>query len=210
MITGIASPSAKPIIGLAGGIGAGKSLVAAGLERLGAGVIDADRLARQALEAPEVRRQIEAAWGAGVLGEDGRVDRARLAAEVFGEPARRRQLESILHPRVRARREAMREHFRETAPVRAIVEDCPLLFETGLDRACDRVIFVDAPRARRLERLRAERGWDEAELDRREAAQWPLDMKVQAADYVLRNDADPSACFDRLQRLFDQVIHSDS
>lgn len=177
-----------PIIGLAGGIGAGKSAVAACLQALGCVVSDSDELAKAALRDHAVVEQLVARWGARVIGRDGLVNRSAVAAIVFEDERERRWLESIVHPWIEARRRAS---FAAAPPgTPALVIDAPLLFEAGLDRDCDGILFVDAPRALRLERLRASRGWSASELDRREAAQLPLDLKRAKADIVIVNTGD--------------------
>ena len=177
----------RPVIGLVGGIGAGKSTVARAFALLGCVVSDSDRDAKAALDEPDTRDRIVAALGQGLLDGDGRIDRARLATRIFGDAEARRTLESIVHPRVHARRAAAFAAAPASDP--ALVIDAPLLLEAGLDAACDAVVFVDCPREERLRRVREHRGWDEAELARREAAQLPLDAKRARADHVVVNDA---------------------
>jgi dephospho-CoA kinase len=175
-----------PVIGLVGGVGAGKSAVASKMGELGCLVIDADAAARQVLERSDVAARLVEWWGADVLGADGKVDRAKVSGIVFSDPEQRRRLESLVHPLVRADRE--REIARAAAEgMRAVVIDAPLLFEAGTDRMCDSIVFVDSPREQRVARVRA-RGWDEAELARREAAQMPLSEKQARCDQVIMND----------------------
>ena len=128
------------VLGLTGTIGAGKSTVAGLLAELGAFVIDADALARDALERNDVRREIAEAFGPGTLDRGGRVDRAALAARVFDDADARRRLEAIVHPRVaEARSEAERRARSAAPPPAVIVHDVPLLFETGSDVPVDAV-----------------------------------------------------------------------
>ena len=172
------------VLGLAGGIAAGKSHVARLLREMGAVVFDSDAEARALLDEPDVRSELVSWWGGGVLGPDGRVDRARVAAIVFKDPSQRARLESLVHPRLKRDRAQV---FREAAAhgARVAVIDAPLLFEAGLDAECDAVVFVDTPRETRLERVRTARGWDEAELERREAAQRPVDEKRARSRFVV-------------------------
>lgn len=180
-------PARPPVIGLAGAIGAGKSTVAGILAEAGCLVSDADRLARDSLLEPEVLGELVAWWGPRVLDRSGRADRRAIAEIVFADPEARRRLEALVHPRVHAARAAAFESAPADTP--ALVIDAPLLFEAGLAEVCDAIVFVDAPREVRIERVAA-RGWDAGELDRREAAQWPLDRKRASADHVVVNDAD--------------------
>lgn len=182
-------PETRPVvIGLAGGIGAGKSHVASILETMGCSVTDSDKQARAVLDRPEVARQLAQWWGESILTTDGKVDRAKVASIVFEDPRERHRLERLIHPLVH---QARREHIAKAvrAGTRAVVIDAPLLFETGIDAECDAVIFVDAPVEERLERVRSTRGWDEAELQRREQAQLPLDEKQQRSHYSVTNSA---------------------
>lgn len=185
--------SALPVIGLAGGIGSGKSTVAGILARLGCLVVDSDARAKAALDLPQVREQLVAWWGEGILqnpaaaGGERRIDRAKVAQVIFADPEQRKRLEALVHPIVRQDRAAAAKEG-AAAGARAVIVDAPLLFEAGLDAECDAVIFVDAPRAVRLERVRANRGWSPEELERRESAQLPLQTKRERADYCVVND----------------------
>ena len=183
-----AQPAARrlPVIGLAGGIGSGKSTVASAFARLGCFVIDSDARAKAALDRPEVRAQLVRWWGDAVLAPDGRVDRSKIAAKIFADPEQRRRLEQLVHPIVREDRAAM---IREAlaAGARAVIVDAPLLFEAGVDAECDTVVFVDAPREQRLERVGRTRQWDEQELVRREASQLSVEEKHRRCRYIVEN-----------------------
>ena len=88
---------------------------------------------------------------------------------------------------------------------RALVIDAPLLLEVGLDRECDRIVFVDTPSEARAERVRASRGWTPEELARREDLQWPLDRKRGSADHVIRNDGDPASLRAQVRAVLDEA-----
>lgn len=193
------------VVGIAGGVGSGKSAVARMLGELGCVVVDSDARAKAALERPDVREQLRAWWGAGVFRADGTVDRAKIADIVFAAPAERARLEGLIHPLVRAERG---ELIREAAAggAKAVIVDAPLLFEAGVDRECDAVIFVDAPREVREERVRSTRGWSPEELNRREAAQWPLDRKRAASTVVVVNDGDEATLRGRVGEALDRVL----
>ena len=193
------------VIGMAGGIGAGKSEVARALAELGCVVADSDKAAREALDRPDVRETLVGWWGPEILADDGRVDRKRVAAIVFGDPSERQRLEALVHPIVRRGRDELRRMAVE-AGAPAVVIDAPLLFEAGLDAECDAVLFVDAPRAVRVERVRETRGWDEGELERREKVQIPLDAKRHRSDYEVVNNADPEQLRLRVRRILDQIL----
>ena len=196
----------KPVIGLAGGIGAGKSAVAAILAGLGCVVCNSDDLARQALGDPAIRAELVGWWGRDVLNPDGEIDRAAVAAIVFNRPDELRRLELLVHPWIETRRKALFA----TAPadVCALVIDAPLLFEAGLDAECDAVIFVDADRGTRLARVAEGRGWDELELDKREDSQLPLDEKRARSDYVVSNNGDLRALSEQVHRTLNEIVQN--
>ncbi len=181
----------KPIIGLAGGVGSGKSFAARLLKEMGCAVIDSDAQVRAAYETDVVRQQLRTWWGDTVFTQAGQVDRRAIAQRVFAKPEERKRLEQLIHPLVAAARDAQMRQFAELPQALAFVWDTPLLFETGLNRDCDAVIFVDADLEQRLRRVAESRGWFEEELLRREKFQWPLDKKRLFSDYVVKNAADP-------------------
>lgn len=185
------------VIGLVGGIGAGKSTAAQILGDLGCLVVDADRDSRAALDRAEVRGMLVRWWGPKVLTAEGLIDRKKVAEIVFANPMERNRLESLVHPIVKADRGALVKRAAEEGRP-GVVIDAPLLFEAGSHQDCDAVFFVDCPRDIRLARV-ARRGWNSDELDRREAAQMPLDEKRAKADEVLVNDGDITALRERLR-----------
>lgn len=178
----------KPILGIVGGIGSGKSYVARLFGEEGCLVIDSDALVREAYDDPAVRQTLREWWGEAVFRPDGSVDRRAIANQVFRKDDELRRLEGLVHPWVDRRR---RQIMQAAGPrVVAFVWDTPLLFEAGLDRECDRVVFVEAPLEERVRRVAAQRGWNAAELLRREKLQMPLDKKRQLSDDVLVNSAE--------------------
>lgn len=181
------TPQPVPVIGLVGGVGSGKSAVARAFEKLGCVVSDSDKAVREVLARPQVVDTLVGWWGEGVLDADKRVDRKKVADLVFKDPFERRRLESLVHPMVRESRGDLIARARASG-AKGVVVDAPLLFEAGVDAECDAVVFVDAKRSVRLGRVREHRGWDEAELDRRENAQMPLEEKRRRSDHVLPNN----------------------
>ena len=190
----------KPIIGLAGGIGAGKSSVASILTELGVGLIDSDAISRAQMSGPEVAETLSRWWGDRVLDEHGGIDRKRVGDIVFEDSAERMRLEQLLHPRVVRERTALVERYEADPAIRAIVLDSPLLFETGLDKQCDVVWFVEAEQEVRAERVATSRRWSPEELGRREKLQKPLDFKRANADYRVVNSSG-------IDDLRPQVVH---
>ena len=172
---------------MTGNIAAGKSAVAQVWTGLGATIIDADKLAREAVEPGMPALQaIVARWGAEVLDESGALNRAALRGIVFTDPAARRELEEIVHPAVGALRD--REYRRaEERGERIVVADIPLLFEVGLQHEFDCIVLVDAPESVREARLVRDRGLTPDEARRMTAAQMPSDAKRDQADYIIEN-----------------------
>jgi len=162
----------KLVVGLIGGIGSGKSQVAAAFALRGARVIAGDQLGQAALRDADIRARVADRWGNDVLDDKGEVDRRRLAAIVFADPAELKALAAIM-------------------------------LEAGWNDVCDRLIYIEAPRGVRLERVRRQRGWTEKEVAAREQAQLPLTEKVVRADHVLEN----SASLEHLDRQVHDLLH---
>jgi dephospho-CoA kinase len=174
------------LVGLTGGIGAGKSTVAAMLEERGARVIDADDLARRAVRSGTATfDRIVERFGSDVVGTDGELDRAALAAIVFADPDRRRELERITHPEVARMLQEALEPFRSTVDV--VVYASPLIVESGMTDACDVVVVVAAPAEDQLRRVGAQRGMSESDVRARMAAQASDDERAASADVILDN-----------------------
>lgn len=188
-------------IGLTGGIASGKSVVAARLKERGAVLVDADALAREVVEpGTEGLDRIVAEFGADMLDDAGRLDRARLGGAVFGNPERLAALNAIVHPLVRARAAAITA----AAPDDAIVvQDIPLLVETGQGAAFHLVLVVDAPEDVRLQRMRELRGMTEEAARSRMAAQATRDARLAAADVVLDNSGTVQHLLDQVDGLWD-------
>ncbi len=179
----------KPIIGLVGGIGSGKSFVAQLFADEGCMVIDSDAAVGEAYQRPEVREKLRQWWGPQILLPNSQVNRKAIAQRVFNDERERRRLEALIHPIVAELRDEQMRRGADDASVRAYVWDTPLLLAAGLGEQCDAIIYVDAPEAERIERVRRTRGWDEAELGRREKLQMPLDKKLDMANDIVRNTA---------------------
>ncbi len=160
-------------------------------------------MARDALRDPAIREKIVSWWGPGVLDESGEIDRHVIAGIVFSSAPQRRRLESLVHPWIETRRRAL---FEQAPPdARALVIDAPLLFEAGLDEECDAVLFVDTDRDRRVARLTGSRGWNEAELTKREKSQLSLDDKRARADYFVINNGDLDELSEQVRRILNEL-----
>jgi len=198
----------KPIIGLAGGIGAGKSSVARFFELSGAAVIDSDRLAHDELNDPEVIATLRHWWGDSVLSASGEVERGAVGTIVFADPAELARLEGLLYPRLERCRRELIAAYEADERILAIVIDAPKLYEAGVDKVCDVVVFVDADQRTRVGRVADSRGWTEEELTRRENLQKPLDMKKASADYVLSNNSNIEELRIQVKQVLSSVLTS--
>jgi dephospho-CoA kinase len=187
-------------VGLTGGIGSGKSTVSRRLAELGAVVIDSDALAREVVEpgTPGLAA-IVAAFGAGVLAPDGRLDRSALSAIVFADEDALASLNRIVHPLVRER---AGELAAAAAADAVLVQDVPLLVESGMSDSFDMVMVVDAPEDERVARLVRERGMTEDDARARMAAQASREDRLAAADIVLDNSGTPEALLDEVAHLW--------
>lgn len=175
------------LVGLTGNIASGKSTVARMLAERGATIVDADELARQAVEpGTPALDAIQSRWGAGVLADTGALDRAALRNIVFNDPEQLDALNRIVHPDVERRREAAVAEARARGD-RIVICDIPLLFEKKMVDEFDLVLLVDAPRPLRLERVVGERGIPTAEAMAMIAAQMPSELKRARADLVIHN-----------------------
>jgi dephospho-CoA kinase len=176
------------LFGLTGGVGMGKSACAQLLQWRGAAVVDTDELARELVEPGEpALAEIAAAFGRELLDAEGRLRRDALARIVFADPAARRTLEQILHPRIRdAWHERVAAWRAEGKPLGVVV--IPLLFETGAEREFDAVICVACSAETQRQRLLA-RGWSPEQIEQRIAAQMPIEEKMLRADYVVWTEA---------------------
>ena len=176
------------IIGLVGRAGSGKSAVADILAADGATVIEADLVGHEVTDRdPEVRAALAREYGDDIYRPDGRLDRARVAASVFRDPAARARLDRLVHPRLVARIEERLEGLRARGPRGVVVLDAALLLEWGLERGCDAVIAVTAPQAEQVRRLTCGRGWTEGEARGRLMAQRTDEAFSAAADVTLEN-----------------------
>ncbi len=188
-------------VGLTGGIASGKTLVTGLFERLGAPVVDADVVSREVVEPGEpALAEIGREFGPEVMAADGRLDRRALRSLVFADPAARRRLEAILHPRIRERLLARLEAIEREGAAYAVVA-VPLLVETDFAALVDRVLVVDCPRETQRRRLMARDGLDEREADAMIDAQTDRATRLAAADDVVDNSGEKAATRGQVERL---------
>ncbi len=209
-LTQTAAPKlSKPTFGLAGGIGAGKSTVARVLESLGAAVIDSDDLVHEQYRDPAVQEVLQKWWGDRViLADQSGVDRRAIATIVFENPAELTKLQDFIYPRIENRRCELTAAYDNDPAIKAIVLDSPKLFEAGLNKVCDAVLFVDAKRSVRLSRVITKRGWTDEELTRREKLLEPLDKTKSLADYTVVNQATCQDLQHEVEHIFLSVLTS--
>lgn len=193
------------LVGLTGNIGSGKSTVAHLLAERGATIVDADVLARRAVEVGTPGfRAIVKQWGEHVLAPDGQLDRALLRRTVFAQPDQLEILNRIVHPEVERLRDQMIAESRARGD-RIVVCDIPLLFEKRMLDQFDRIILVDAPRPLRLERLVRDRGLRETEAMDMIAAQMPAELKRARADIIVENGGSREALVARVDEVWNAL-----
>ena len=187
-------------IALTGGIASGKSMVADEFTRLGAVIVDADLLAREVVapRSPGLERIVQR-FGAGMLNEDGTLDRARLGDLVFVDDDARADLNAIVHPLVRERSE---ELFAAAPPGSVVIEVIPLLVETGLHQAFDHVIVVDAPTEVQVRRLMQRSGLTADQARTRVRIQANREDRIAAADWVIDNSGDQASTVRQVEDLW--------
>ncbi|MBX7058797.1 MAG: dephospho-CoA kinase [Leptospirales bacterium] len=176
------------LVGLSGGIGAGKSAAREAFAREGFQTLDADLLAREALHSEELRGALLAAFGQRIVDAEGRINRATLAEIVFLDTGRREQLNALVHPAVEKAFEQARQLLR---PGEALVYEVPLLFEKGRQADFDLTVTITAPAELRFARAASRNGWSREEFEQREAAQLPLAEKEARADLCIENSGSP-------------------
>lgn len=187
-------------IGLTGGIASGKSTVSAQLAELGAAVVDADRIAREIVEpGSPILADIATRFGQALLLPDGSLDRKALGAIVFADEGKRKELESIMHPAIRAIMKQRMTELERDQPTRLVVVDVPLLFESGLAPMFERTLLVYVPPATQLQRLMARDGSTEEEAASRLQSQMPIDRKRELADIIIDNSGS-------LERTKEQIL----
>ncbi len=199
----MSAPRRFLLVGLTGGIATGKSTVSEILRQLGGEVIDADRLARDVVEPEQPAwKQIVAEFGRGVVTAEGALDRKRLGAIVFADPERRKRLEAITHPAIRARFQARLDELAAQGFAGIVVFDAPVMIESGNYKNMDRLVVVVTDDATQAARLQERDGTDEAEGRRKIASQMPLAEKAKLADYVIDNSGAPEATAAEVRRVF--------
>jgi dephospho-CoA kinase len=195
------------LVGLTGGIATGKSTVTAMLASPNVRVVDADALAREVVEpGTPALGQIVAEFGREVLQADGRLDRARLGEIVFPDPVKRKRLEAITHPAIRARFEKIMADLEGAGWDGILIWDAALLVESGGNKKMDRLVVVTTDAATQLRRLMGRDGVSEEAARVRTASQMPLAVKARYADYVIDNSGTPQQTEARVREVYRALL----
>ncbi len=199
------------IIGIAGAPAGGKSTVAAKLADLGATWINADQVAHEVLAMPDISEQVVHRFGSEVCDDKGQIDRRKLASRVFGDDDSHQKalsyLESVIHPPTRR---LIAEKIESAAKAKApmVVLDVPLLFESGWDRECDEVWFIDTSLAIQHQQAKL-RGWTDEDLRQRQSRQLELDEKRIQSTRIIPNHSTIADLHSRVESLWNELINAE-
>jgi len=199
--------SKKIIIGIMGGLGSGKSSVAAEFGKLGCAVIDADRIAHQLLDTEDIARKVRDAFGPEVFGADGDIDRAALGERTFESSENVAKINDILHPEILIKCTQLIAEY-NNSDIKAIILDLPLLIEVGWHKKCDILIFIDCPEPIRAQRTEKNGHLSKKLLKKRENFQISLDKKSKIAHYTINNHSDLSVMAEQVARIFSIITNN--
>jgi dephospho-CoA kinase len=201
----MSAPSPCLVFGLVGGIGAGKSRVSSVLARRGGRTVAGDPLGHEALKQREVVAEVVERWGRDVLDAAGQVDRRKLGAIVFADDAERQALEAMVHPWIGQQLHEQLHAAKVDPDVRFAVLDAAIMLEAGWGAACDVLVYIHAPRAVRMQRVAAQRGWSADEYLARERAQFSLTEKARRAHAAVDNSGEMDQFEPQLNRLLAEL-----
>lgn len=191
-------------VGLTGGIGSGKSSVAKGLQAKGITIVDADQIAREVVEPGEVAlSEISDTFGPSLLQADGTLDRNQLKQRIFSDPSAKKQLENILHPRIRQR---ILERVNNVNNTPYVVADIPLLVESNYPEHFDRVIVVDCTEAQQIERVKARDNMSDEQIQRIMSSQATREQRLAVATDVIDNTGDLNSLEMQIEKLHETLL----
>ncbi len=199
----------KPVIGILGGIGSGKSTVAAELAELGCLIVNADVIGHELLGEPEIQAQLRARWGDRIFSKGQVIDRAVLSGIVFSAPDELEALNAILAPGMDRRIGDQIRGALADESIAAVVLDAAILLEARWDKYCNSLIFVSAPESLRQERTQTQRNWDSEQLRTREKSQISLDKKAEKCDYMVDNSSTATYLSEQVRQIFFRITHSE-
>ena len=200
--------SEKPIIGILGGIGSGKSTVARLFGAHGCKVIDADVLAHEVLAKPEMITKVVERFSPEVLNDSGQINRRALAGQVFDSPEAIKFLNDLIHPGVLKKCRNLINQYQNDETVTGIVLDMPLLVEVGWEKKCDFLVFVGCQEEKKIERALKNGKMNIKQLKKREKFQISLDKKRQIAHYSVYNNSDESDIAEQIAQIFSSITKS--
>lgn len=196
----------KPLIGITGVIGSGKSAAAGFFRELGAAVFDADRASREITEQADVLQQIRRTFGEEVIDKHGNLKREKMAEKVFHNPAQLEKLNGIIHPRVRRQMWRFVEKMQQDRSVKMIIIDAPLIYETDLHRFLDRIVVVSASVENCIARVTKRSSMTRDAILQRMKRQIPLSEKRERADFVIENDGDLNQLAGQVKNIFQNIL----
>ncbi len=191
-------------VGLTGSIGTGKSTVSKIFQKLGAYVIDADKVVHRLLQDKKVKEEIKQVFGNDIFDSSGNIDRKKLAKIIFNNPEMKKKLEEILHPKVRQQIEHFIKEVYEKDKNAVIIAEIPLLIETGLYKNYDKVIVVYAPKDLQLKRL-LNKGFSEEEALSRINSQMDIEEKLKYADIVIENTGSLKELEEKVKKVYEKL-----
>lgn len=200
-------PRDNLILGVTGNIASGKSTIAGGFAQLGAALLDADQLARDVVApASPVLQQLVEKFGSDILQPDGQLDRDRLGAIIFADPAARQELNRIMHPAIGQLAVERLQQLKHKPEIPLIVYEAPLLFEAGAEGRVDKVLVVKIDPQVQLHRLMQRDIIDEKAAQQKINAQMPQEEKLARADYVIDNSGTVEEALEQVDRLWTELV----
>jgi len=196
----------KPIIGIVGAPGSGKTTVAGQFAAIGCGVISADQINHEVLNRPEIIAQLVEWWGLSVVRDQGRIDREAVAKIVFENAEELEKLTSLVHPLIEQRQNELIKILKNDPKIKAVVLDVPLLIEKKYHKLCDSIVFVQANETIRADRLGRSRGWDNKKIKKIENLQLSLDIKTEISEYTIRNNSSIPVTASQVGRVLTLVL----